>query len=606
MIKFLKKNLKNKGGWLAAFTFLGGCFLPLKTMAAAGSTAGQIAGWILGASADAIVTPIFFVMSSLTLIAGLVGLVVTYFVGIVLEMSLNGSIVNLPAVQAGFTVTLSVANLGFVAAIIFIAISTILRIETYAVKKTLWKLIVAALLVNFSLVFAGAIINISDQFSLFFLKDIPGAGGGFSSFGNSLYAAFNPYQYINPQDATDIATQATSGAGEQFAGFLSGLGEEFSAMVAPMAGIGMAMIGSWLMVIVLAVFLFMLVIRYVTLAILLILMPMAWLTWIFSGLSQHWSKWWSTFFRWTFFAPISLFFLWLVIATGTVIQANTSDNPFKSVPQKFSSSADNPVEQALANSFDPAFNPLIGTFLTGIFMIALTIGGLYAANKLSIMGAGAAIKGIKGAAKGAGKGAWGYTKRSAGAPPPEAKTKFGRLLQKANLPMRAARSVVQAVSEVEERQGRGPGSNKPGVFSKVVKEGQEMQSKKILAGSIQDSLVQKYSVTKKGESNLYTKTRGQIKGRLLAAIGAPSDSLLGSTFRGSLKGAGLIKDPDKAKKTMTKKEAQEFMEKHNLTEEEFRTFGFKVEKGGESKAEGEEGPKIISENVEQEFRDRNK
>src|SRR4030042_5966834 len=73
-------------------------------------------------------------------------------------------------VHTGWQIVLNFANLGFVLAIIVIAFSTIFRRESYAMKQTLWKLIVAALLVNFSLVIAGAFINVSDIFSDFFLK----------------------------------------------------------------------------------------------------------------------------------------------------------------------------------------------------------------------------------------------------------------------------------------------------------------------------------------------------------------------------------------------------------------------------------------------------
>lgn len=64
-------------------------------------------------------------------------------------------VLNLSIVKEGWNIVLNFANLGFVLAIIVIAFATIFRVESYALKQTLWKLIVAAILVNFSLFIAG-------------------------------------------------------------------------------------------------------------------------------------------------------------------------------------------------------------------------------------------------------------------------------------------------------------------------------------------------------------------------------------------------------------------------------------------------------------------
>ena len=48
-----------------------------------------------------------------------------------LALQFNNNIFNSPAVQTGFSVTLAIANLGFVLGIIIIAIATIIRNQTY-------------------------------------------------------------------------------------------------------------------------------------------------------------------------------------------------------------------------------------------------------------------------------------------------------------------------------------------------------------------------------------------------------------------------------------------------------------------------------------------
>lgn len=87
-----------------------------------------------------------------------------------------------PAVQTLWREVLNFANLGIILGIIAIAIATILRIEQYNWKRLLWKLLVVALLVNFSLVICGLFIDISNFFITYFLT----AGGI-----NNLWKIFN-------------------------------------------------------------------------------------------------------------------------------------------------------------------------------------------------------------------------------------------------------------------------------------------------------------------------------------------------------------------------------------------------------------------------------
>ena len=184
--------------------------------------AGKAAGFITGVLA----APILYAILVLNLVFATIGGLVISFASWMIQSFIEANtgiggaaIVNSLMVKAGFSIVLSVANLGFVAAIIFIAVATILRLQTYNVKKTLWKLIIAALLVNFSLVFAGAIINMSDQLSGFFLQQTGGAAG----LVTGLIDVFNPFRFFNPQAGLSIAQQAQSSQAWQ--GFMADFGE---------------------------------------------------------------------------------------------------------------------------------------------------------------------------------------------------------------------------------------------------------------------------------------------------------------------------------------------------------------------------------------------
>ena len=119
-------------------------FIPLHQTHAL--SAGNVIAGILGA-------PIAFILFVLSyLLATFFGFLIAveaWAMQIILQ--LNVGIVNTAIVQTGFGISLAIANLGFVFAIVVIAIATIIRYESYGLRQTLWRLIVAAILVNFSL-----------------------------------------------------------------------------------------------------------------------------------------------------------------------------------------------------------------------------------------------------------------------------------------------------------------------------------------------------------------------------------------------------------------------------------------------------------------------
>lgn len=86
-----------------------------------------------------------------------------------------------PFVDAGLSITKGFANMGFILFLVVIAVATVLRIEEYKAKKTLATLIIIALLINFSPVFCGIIIDFSNIVMNYFLSAITGING-FTNF----------------------------------------------------------------------------------------------------------------------------------------------------------------------------------------------------------------------------------------------------------------------------------------------------------------------------------------------------------------------------------------------------------------------------------------
>ena len=311
-------------------------------------------------------------------IAGIFLTIAAYLVKVALNI--NFELLKSPVVQTGWQIVLNFTNLGFVLAIIVMAFATIFRVQSYAMKKTLWKLIVAALLVNFSLVIAGAFINISDIFSNFFLKQ-----GGIKDpleWSKAFAAMFRAQALLKVGE-----TIAAQGFVDTATGAINTFGAAGLQAIASVFFIDLFTVLACLTLLATAV---MLLIRYVFLGILLLLSPIVWLLWIFPGTQHLWQKWWSQFLRWTFFAPIMLFFISLSLYA--------MKNQPEAVRQFTQNSA------AVANVQLTFGVEVIGEM---IIVIGLVMGGLFAANSLGITFASTAY----GWARSIGKGFGGWVGR---------------------------------------------------------------------------------------------------------------------------------------------------------------------------------------------------
>lgn len=340
-----------------------------------------------------------------------------------LAMQFNDQIINSPAVQSGFGVSLSIANLGFVLGIIIIALATILRSQTYGIKQVLWKLVVAAISVNFALVISGIILNFSSQFTNYFVDAVNGsAGADYTRFVNQLTGTFDPQISLKPPPADNLADAdcISRYAGSPTMAVICDYGKQFwekSNNILSLKALdnftanvlNMVLSVAFLFVITFTLFALaiLLLIRYAYIGILLILAPLAWLMWIFPNFKHLFSKWWSNFLRWSFFPAIVTFFLYLAILTNTGVNKTNYLKKFQAPSGAISAgtiSANNIQETAAATlTRTPEFIAVIGE---KVILIVLALGGLFAANSLSIVGASVAMGAIKGAGK--GFGTWAY------------------------------------------------------------------------------------------------------------------------------------------------------------------------------------------------------
>lgn len=235
--------------------------------------------------------------SVLTQTIYLLGLIAAWFVGIM--GNLFNSILQFTTkmlaqtiVYDGWTITRDIVNMFFILGLVVIAFATILRIETYGMKTLLPKFIIIALLINFSYLACGIIIDAANIPTKYFADLIVEKDKAEIGVGGFMVASLLEPNANNEGVSVEIVPD------DPYALLLHRLVETLINFLAGFA----LLIGAIL-----------LVTRMGALWVLIILAPFAWFFSIFPKLQQHASKWWDTFLKWAFFAPIYIFFIYLSI-----------------------------------------------------------------------------------------------------------------------------------------------------------------------------------------------------------------------------------------------------------------------------------------------------
>ncbi len=266
---------------VGVFLLLGvGMFVYARTVLAADATSGtglpNEPGFFIGiitrmllALAQFFISITLFILSFVIEIAGYNGY-------------LDGRAVNL-----GWVVVRDVTNMVFVVALLIIAFSTILGVEHYEWKKQLFKLVGAAVIVNFSRTICGAIIDVAQVVMNTFVNGIAATAGG------NLIQAFS-LQNIGKISASDPALFNDTNY------FIAGFGSVFFAVCVA------ALMGAVL---------YILVARMMVLWILIVLSPIAFVLSAVPQTEEYSNQWWSEFGANVITGPVLLFFIWLSFAT---------------------------------------------------------------------------------------------------------------------------------------------------------------------------------------------------------------------------------------------------------------------------------------------------
>lgn len=202
-----------------------------------------------------------------------------------------------PPVVLGWLMVRDLANMFFVVVLLVIAFGTILGLEQYEWKRSLIKLVFAAIFINFSKLILQLIIDASNVFTVTFLNAISDTAGANVI---KMFKLSEMQKMITPQNIGGAALGENNKTEFTSSIFLG------SVMAVFMSVTAMATIGVYLVI---------MVARVVVLWVLMILSPLAFLASALPAGRQYAQEFWSKFTHHVLVAPVMVFFLWLAFAT---------------------------------------------------------------------------------------------------------------------------------------------------------------------------------------------------------------------------------------------------------------------------------------------------
>lgn len=224
-------------------------------------------------------------------VASLFGQLLLWAIDLLIQVSKYNSFLDANVVSVGWVLVRDVANMFFILIMLVIAFGTMLKIEAYSWKKLLPRLILTALLVNFSKTFIGLLIDFSQVIMLTFVNGYAAAAGG------------NFMELFQIEKLFQVSTNQAPNTGSY---------GPLTFSVAMGFALGAVMLGIALIVVL--IFAALLVFRIITLWILIVLSPLAFLLGTFPKGQEYYGQWWKQLQGQIIVGPMVAFFLWLSLA----------------------------------------------------------------------------------------------------------------------------------------------------------------------------------------------------------------------------------------------------------------------------------------------------
>ncbi len=282
-------------------------------------------------------TIIWMMLWTLSTIANFFIFILRNSASLLVQMIGQGSFIQNELVKQAWPFVQGIANLGFIFALLYIALATTLRLEsvTASIQRLLPKLLFGALLVNFSLVIGGVCIDAS---RLVMAVETSFLGQGevtYKNLGVKLIEQSGIYESVFTKSTGVFFNQEGEGVSVG----------RYNSWSLVLEGIQSTMfiifLAAGMVVIALGLFW-----RYIMLLILLIASPLAYFAIALPKTAPYFSEWWKQFIKWVTYGPIMLFILILItrVQAASIVQPISSGG---SAADNITDTANTPMYQSL-------------------------------------------------------------------------------------------------------------------------------------------------------------------------------------------------------------------------------------------------------------------
>ena len=328
----------------------------------AGTWGDCISGYILAPLAQ-------LVFQLISLLLWLAGSLLNYIVDttiVNMAVHINGgvgsdgiTVVGMSGINIAWKVLRDLMNIAFIFLLVYEGIKMIIGLSDVAkVRKFIVGIVLASLLINFSLFFTKVIIDASNIVTIGVYKSI-----------------------LNDTNSSGT-TGGLSNAYQQSLGTQGLFGPDYLPGTTGYGKLTISLMSSVLILITAFVFFaisVLLVVRYIVLILLLILSPIAYMGMALPGMKKHADKWWESLWGQILFAPVYMLMTWVILIL-------VNSDGFTGI----TTTLDKTQWAAFVNSNGAAgpSSSSIGLFFNFAVIIGLTVASLVIAKGFATQGAG--------------------------------------------------------------------------------------------------------------------------------------------------------------------------------------------------------------------------
>lgn len=266
------------------------------------------------------------------------------------SLSMHDTFARFSSIQYGWETFRNFVNLFFILILVYIAIATILRLDSYGYKKWLGRLVVAAILINFSMFFTKVIIDLSNMAAIVFYKqilndakvsaqnatvgiksgEVAGSSQNTSVLGREQYISFGIMNALGMQSIWGVANNqggGTGGIGDTKTGGNDPAVKAANEVAAAGGVSGAGTLNPWTMTLVglggsvfvlFLSFIFiaaagMFLIRTLVLIFLVILSPLAFAAKVLPQTEKYSGDWWKHLTSNALFAPVYMMMMYVTL-----------------------------------------------------------------------------------------------------------------------------------------------------------------------------------------------------------------------------------------------------------------------------------------------------